>query len=379
MKYLKCITAAVFFTAFSLKSQTDSAKVETVNLEKVQPFQFTFVTPVGTNGIESFKTTNHVSLNLLVGVSKGLDGFEAGGIANIILKDVKGAQFAGFTNIVLGKVNGGQFASYFNYCGKDLKGVQVAGLGNVSLGAMKGAQVASVFNFNRKGGTGVQVAAYTNVVLGNIKGVQVASMANIAIGDVQGAQISAGVNIAKKVKGIQLGFVNIADSVDGASIGFVNIIKKGKNQFEFSGDELFYTNIAYRSGTSSFYNIYTAGYRPGTKENLWHIGYGAGTAFKLKNKLTSDINVTMHHVSDGGFYWGTSELVRLYWGVEYKVAKKIAIAAGPTCNFYVSDVLLSDYKSSKQNILPYHNFDQTTNNDFNVKGWLGARIAIRFL
>lgn len=376
MKHFKLITLITLVLSASLNSQTDSIQK---NNDKERAFQLTFVSPIGTNGLDCYKYTNHFSLNILAGVSKGLNGFEAGTLANVILKDVNGVQFAGFTNVVLGSVNGVQFASYFNYCGKDLKGVTFAGLGNVGLGELHGGQFSAGFNFNRKGGHGVQVAAHTNVVLGNFKGTQVACIANIATKNIDGAQISAGVNYAKKVKGIQVGLINIADSVDGASIGFLNFIKHGKHQLEFSADELFYTNISYRTGTSSFYNIFSAGYKPGSKDNVWHFGYGAGTSFKLKNKLWADISVTSHHINTNGFSWGTSELTRLYCGVEYKFAKKLSVAAGPTFNFYISDALLSKYNSNKTDIVPYHSFSRTTNDNFNVKGWIGGRIAIRFL
>jgi hypothetical protein len=175
-----------------------------------------------------------------------------------------------------------------------------------------------------------------------------------------------------------VGFINIADSVDGVSIGFLNFVKKGIHQIEFSGDELFYANLSYKTGNNAFYNIFSLGLQPGSKENLWQFGYGAGTSFKVKNKLRSDLSLTAHHVSTGNFYFGTSELCRLYLGLEYRVAKKFSIAAGPTFNLYISDTLLEDYASKQKNLIPYHSIDYTTANDFNVKGWIGGRIALRF-
>lgn len=379
MKNLNYITLAILIASTALSAQQDSAKTQKRDSTqyKERAFQLTFVSPLGTNGLDCYKITNHVSLNVLAGVSRGLKGFEAGVIANVILKDVEGVQCAGIANVVLGNVKGAQFSSYFNYCGKDLTGASFAGVGNVNRGELHGGQFAAVFNINRKGGEGIQLAGHTNIVLDNFKGAQIATVANFARKNLEGAQIGM-VNIAKKVKGVQVGFVNIADTVDGASIGFVNFIKKGKHQIEISGDEFFYANLSYRTGTDAFYNIFTTGFKPESKDNLWHFGYGAGTTFKLKDKLKADISATAHHVSTGSFYWGTSELVRLYCGVEYKVAKKISVAAGPTFNFYMSDALLSDY-ASKKNITPYHSFERTTSNDFNVKGWIGGRVALRFL
>jgi len=374
MKHFKFIALSVLLTTAGLKAQTDSIK----STEKERPFQLTFISPLGTNGVDCYKITNHVSLNVLIGVSRGVKGFEAGSIANIVLKDVKGAQFAGVANVVLGSIHGAQFASYFNYCGKDIKGATFAGAANIGLGELHGGQFVGAFNFNRRGGSGVQIAGHSNIMLGNFKGTQVASVANISTGDIEGAQISACVNVAKNVKGIQIGIINIADSVEGATIGLLNIVKKGKHQLEFSADELFYANLSYRTGTNAFYNIFTTGFKPGSKDNLWNIGYGAGTSFRLKDKFRGDISVTAQHVSGGGFYWGTSELMRLYCGVEYKIAKKFSIAAGPTFNIFMSDELLTKKETSRQ-VAPYHTLNYTTFDDFNLKGWVGGRIALRFL
>lgn len=372
MKKLTLLFTTLGLIAGSVTAQKDST------LNKVRPFQLTFVSPMGTNGIDCYKITNRVSLNILAGVSRGVKGVEFGGLANVILKDVHGAQFAGATNVVLGEVNGGQFASYFNYSGKNLNGAALAGICNVNLGELHGAQIAGAFNLNRRGGRGVQIAGYSNVTRGNFKGLQLSTFANIATKNIEGSQISVGVNYAKKVKGIQLGLVNIADSVDGASIGFFNFVKKGLNQIEVSGDEFFYANVSYRMGTKAFHNIFSLGLQPGSKETIWQLGYGAGTSFKLKNKLYADIAITSHHVSTGTFYWGTSELSRLYLGLEYKVGKKFSIAAGPTFNLFMSDALLPDYASKQKNLVPYHSLDHTTANDFNIKGWIGGKVALRF-
>lgn len=366
------ILAAALVSLFAGRAQNDSTQ------EKIRTFQFTFVTPVGTNGLESYKITNRLSFNLLFGISRGLQGFEAG-VVNVILKDVKGVQCAAFSNVVLGHVNGAQFSSYFNYGGGDLRGAAFAGMANIHMGELHGGQFASAFNLNRKGGHGIQIAAASNVMLGDFKGSQISAAANIINGNIEGAQISAGVNVAKKVKGVQIGILNIADSVDGATIGFLNFVRHGKHQLELSGDEFFYTNLSYRTGTDAFYNIFTLGFSPGSKDQLWQFGYGAGTSFKLKDKLWGDVSATIQHVNSSGFYWGTSELMKLYCGVEYRFAKKFSVAAGPTLNLYLSDVLLTKNDPSMNIAVPYHGLDHTTADDFNLKGWVGGKIALRFL
>lgn len=376
MRLVRLITISAVLTTALLQSQNDSAR--TGSFEK-RPFQLSFITPFGTNGMASHKTINHVSLNILAGVSAGVQGFEAGSIANVTLHDVKGAQFAGVSNIVLGNVKGGQFASCFNYCGGHLNGVMYSGFANLNLSGMEGGQIAAFFNLSRGGGLGTQVSAFSNIALGDLKGAQVAAFANIATGNISGAQVSGFINIAKRVKGTQVGIVNIADSVDGASIGLFNFIRHGKHQLELAADEMFYANLSYRTGTNAFHNIITAGFKPGSADNLWQFGYGAGTTFRMSQSLWGDMSATIHHVNAGGFYFGTSELMRLYLGVEYKLMEKISVAAGPTFNFYVSDALISDYDPAIKRAAPYHQFSHTTADDFNLKGWIGGRIALRFL
>jgi hypothetical protein len=387
----KLFLAALLLHTGSYLAQTEDKKEE----EKERPFQLTFITPIGTNGMDAPKTVNKVSLNLLAGVSKGVNGVEFGGFANIVLKDVKGLQMAGFTNVTLRNVKGVQFAGYVNYAGGNLTGAQFAGFCNVNLGTLKGAQfagfanvnmdtlhggqLAGFVNYNHKNARGLQGAGFANVNRGDHKGAQLAGFSNVSTGNVNGLQASAFFNYAKKVKGAQLGFINVADSVDGATIGFLNIVKKGLHQVELSADELFYANLSVRTGTHKFYNVFSAGASPKSSNLLWQIGYGVGTSIRISDRMRSDITVSAHHVSSGLFYHATSELYKIYIGMEYKLANKCYIAAGPTFNLYFGDALLPDYNGTYSKVAPYSMLNETNSEGFNFKGWLGAKVAIRFL
>ena len=54
-----------------------------------------------------------------------------------------------------------------------------------------------------------------------------------------------------------------------------------RRDIEVSADEIFYTNLAFRTGSRKFYNILAAGMKPekafGTNETVWSFGYGLGT------------------------------------------------------------------------------------------------------
>lgn len=408
MTRLNLVLTGLLAGATLANAQTDSSKT---NSEIKRNIQITFISPVGTNGIDCYKVSNKISWNVLAGVNGGLTGIEFGGFGNVLMHDMKGIQGAGFVNAVMGDVTGAQGAGFVNYSGGNLTGaagagfcnvnlkstigvqgsgfanyngdslygVQGAGFCNVNLGKTKGGQFAGFANYNHKEMRGTQASGFLNTNIGEVKGAQFSGFGNVSVGNVEGVQASGFFNYARKVKGAQFSFINIADSVDGASVGFLSFVRKGLHQVELSSDEVFYSNVAFRTGTRSFYNIFSAGMSPKNAGLLWNIGYGVGTSFKVSEKLRSDVSISASHVSKGLFYHATSELYRVYWGVEYKLAEKCYIAGGPTFNMYFGDALLPDFAKTYNKVAPYTLMNETNTQGFNFKGWVGAKVAIRFL
>lgn len=370
--YLVFIATVLVVGKMKTQSKKDSSTIE-------RDFQITFITPMGTNGIESLNAINKVSINIFGGGAKGVNGIEVGGFVNFIKKDVKGLQAAGFANVVLGSVKGSQLAGFVNYSADSLIGLQAAGFCNANFGELRGAQLAGFCNYNQRNFKGIQGSGFANVSLDNFYGAQLSGFANVTHGNIDGVQASGFFNYAKKVKGIQLGFLNFADSVDGVAIGFLSFSRKGLHQIELSSDEVFYTNVSVRTGGYGFYNILSTGFSPKNGTTLWNVGYGAGTSIKINEKLRSDIILSAQHVSKGLFYNGTSELYKLYLVVEYKLAKKCFVAAGPTFNLYFGDTLLPDFGTKYSQVAPYSILNETNSDGFNFKGWIGGKIAIRFL
>ena len=93
------IVLIIALVSFSL--QGFSKQNESTEMEK-RMFHLSFITPLGTNGIESWNTINHFSLNLFAGFSGGLEGIEIAGFANGLKEDMKGIQIAGFCNNTFG-------------------------------------------------------------------------------------------------------------------------------------------------------------------------------------------------------------------------------------------------------------------------------------
>jgi hypothetical protein len=372
-----------------------------------RPFQVSILPFIGTNHRMAGNVYNRVSLNLLIGYSRGVRALEVGGLINLVKENVDGFQVAGLMNVVGDSVNGTQLAGLMNINGRSSNGLQAAGLMNINeknfsglqatglmnisatckgtsvaglmniTSSLKGAELAGLANVNDTL-TGVAAAGLFNVTEYGRKTVQVAGLFNSSHSGTAALQVAGLFNSADVVSGVQLSFLNFADSASGVPLGFLSFVKKGIHQLEISGDEIFYTNLSLRTGVNRFYNIVSLGMRPGKANNYWQIGYGIGTSFKLNKSLRSDITISGHHVTNGAFYFAASEIYKAYWGLEYRLGKKFSVAAGPTFNLYITDALLPDYVSVYQQLVPAPSFSETNAEDYNVKGWVGGRIALRF-
>jgi hypothetical protein len=380
-------------------------------------FQISFVPYVGTNGYLSDKTTNDISINILAGYVKEVRKAEFGGMLNMVREDAGKCQLAGVGNLVGGTATGLQGAGMFNMARK-MNGIQVAGTLNYA-GEASGIQVSGLVNHAGKGkcaqlagwinnaseDASFQVAGLTNnapmvesfqvaglvnntretrmQVAGlvnnasKIKGLQVAGLVNNCQQS-DGTQISGLVNRASFFKGVQIGFLNIADSCSGTPIGVFSFVKNGYHKFEVSGDEMFYTNLAFRSGVTKFHTIITAGIKTDDLEKpLWTYGCGAGTSFKVNEKTLFDIDMLFQHVIKED-YVNNDYLYKICIGIDKTLWGKTSLAIGATYNFLVTDSRSDHHGEKYADIAPYHFTDKTFNNTFNLKSWAGAKIALRF-
>jgi len=246
---------------------------------------------------------------------------------------------------------------------KDVSVAQVAGVVNATQ-ELSGAQIAGVANVATKGFTGSQIAGVLNVAGGDVDGVQVGVM-----------------NVGLSIDGAQVGVFNVADSVTGIPVGLISFVAKGYHKIELSADEVFSTNLAFRTGVRGFYNIITAGIKPRTLSNaatLWTFGYGVGTAPALSRTVALNIDVSSHQVMEGNSLKYLNLLNRLTFGVDVQLSPKISLTAGGTLNLYLTDSQRDDYwplfTRSEPNIF-YHKIGDSVER----RMWFGGRVGIRFL
>jgi hypothetical protein len=392
---------------------------QAANMQNIQDtlyrkFQVSVFPFVGTNHTLSGNVINDYSYNIYGGYSLGVEKLEMGGLFNIVRGDVNGAQFAGIFNSVGGKmkflqmagiinmnrdsVDGYQLAGMINLNGnsaskfsvagllnltyRDSRGIHLAGIGNGTIGKQEGPHIAGLFNFATRDVYPVQLAGLTNFTIGNVRGAQVSGLLNFTAKEISGAQVSGLLNYATRVKGSQVGLVNITDSIHGIPFGFLSFVLKGYHKIEISADEIFYTNVALRTGVRQFYNILTVGAKPNTfkqEETFWTFGYGIGTAPKLSRTLSLNIDLTANQVVYGKSIEAINMINKVYLGLEVQAFRYVGVTFGVTLNGYITDTTYDKYQPLFTDYTPHIITDKTYSNDINMKMWWGGKIGLRFL
>ena len=337
-----------------------------VNTIRSIPVQVSFLPGMGSQQLTKGLNVNHFSLNILAGYSKGLSGFEIGGLANITESNVKGGQVAGLVNVVNGQINGLQLAGIFNYTFSKITGAQISGIGNISNHDVEGLQLAGIFNNNKGTIDGVQLGGVLNTNLGKITGLQLAGIANIQVNqitgcqisgiyglasdvngvqlsgimshtthDVSGVQVSSILNRARKLNGLQFGLVNIADTIEsGVQVGLFNFVKNGYRALEFTKDETYYCNFMYKTGGKKLYSILDAG----IGKDKVGVGYGVGFIQPIYKRLSVNIDAiysSLLATNSSDTYQGSLVNVRL--GLNYRLEKHLTLVGGLSFNHYDPD------------------------------------------
>ena len=316
--------------------------------------QLSFFTPLGTNGIDSYKYRHYISFNIIEGFNGAVNGAEFGGVLNLDKGYMTGGQFAGVANLVGGDVKGFQGAGVMNISKTvtgfqgagvvntvegNMTGVQGAGVMNIAVKKLNGFQAAGVLNINTSTDTSAfwQAAGVANFSVAHSTGAQTAGVLNIA-NDHTGAQIGL-INFSKKIKGTQIGLINIADSIDGAAIGLLSFSSNGIFDIDISTNDFMPLNAAVRVGGPLIYNIFTFGITPSADTATYAYGIGIGGEIPF-DKFYVDIDAIGWNVHKDKFefnyeYFHMNNQLRVTPG--YKINKYISVYAGPVVNVEIYD------------------------------------------
>lgn len=374
-----------------------------LNVQEVRFVQVSFIPSWGTNQLTNGLVTNKFSFNIIAGYSANIEGVEIGGVANIIRQEINGVQIAGVANVVGEDVHGVQVAGVVNTNLGNMDGVQAAGAVNRVKGDIKGLQISGVINtaaaksldslpyrgwngqisggVNRHGGERInlQVAGVYNQA-NSVDGVQVSGAINIVKGTTNGLQISSLFNHTDKLRGIQVGLINHSDTIEnGFPIGLVNIIKNGYHKLEFSTNESFYINAAYKTGGKNVYSFLKIG-----AGKYFNIAYGIGCTTNPKQNFSVNLDLSGSALfnTDSDYDVFAGDLYRAQLGLNFKLNRNITISTGPSFNFcspYKEQKELNKTNLSNRNDLYFGNYylDKAVNTK-KGKYWFGWQLGLRF-
>lgn len=391
---------------------------ENDQIYETNPYQFSIVPGVSTNGLKNSNSINNFSFNLLGGYSKGTNGLEVGCLINVDRSFVSGLQVAGFANYIGDSLKGAQVAGFSNYNGNNMVGIQLAGFGNVNTGDINGIQVAGFVNALGGNMYGSQLAGFTNLTRQSVDGlqlsgfanysakdvaiaqlsgfgnyatnnhgVQVAGFINIALDSVElgqvsgftnyamvnnGFQISGLFNYAYESHGVQVSLINYADSSSGIPIGFFSYVRSGYNVIELSIDEHFPVNLSFKTGINPFYNIFELG----TDGKDLKASYGLGTLFYISPKWQFNTDLLFGTLLDlSSFNQSYSRyLLRLEPAFNFTISNKFSLAAGPALRIYGAE---GDIGEINEPFSSYHFYEAQYDNWY-LQYWLGAKFSLRF-
>jgi hypothetical protein len=381
---------AFFLTFPDLYSQSGQKQASSSSEVIHRKAQVSILPYLGTDGFSSDKVSCNVSINILAGSINQVQGFEMGSIVNVDRCDAGKCQLAGIGNCVGGTSSGFQGAGVFNFA-KSASGVQAAGLINyVSKGS--NVQLAGVANVTTDTSV-VQISGLLNNassagkcqiagVVNNTKGsanVQIAGLINHAK-EVKSVQISGLLNSTSRLKGTQVGLINVSDTCEGTPVGIINWVKKGGyHKLEISGDELFYTNVAFRSGIQRFHTMLIVGMRPNNFDSpLWNYGWGVGSSFSLNEKTLLDVDLSYQQIIKGSDVCINNRLYKIAVGIDRNIGAKTSVFVALTYNFLSTNTGNSRYDETYSSIAPY-SFTNETSGKYNLKSWAGVKIGLRFL
>lgn len=355
LKTIAGIISLATFTWSSAEAQQKQPKAEKAPTPKIEyniglqksTAQLSFVSPLSTDGNSAKDKEYKFSLNILGGVTGGINGVELGGLFNINKQDMRGLQMAGIFNSTGGAVSGLQMAGVVNIARK-ATGFQMSGVANYS-GGINDVQMAGVVNVSE--GSRLQIAAVANYAKG----------ADVQIGVV---------NIAQRA-GFQVGIINLSGTDDAAMLGILNLVKEG-GLFEvgISANDYVYGAANLITGTDKLYSILSFGVSSSNRV----VGVGVGTRVQLGDSPRGIHFELMHNqIYKNNFKNKGRDAALEQAKILYSVRKnKFTIYGGPTINVLHKDADFTEVKD------PVYSIFKDEGSKYNFNLWAGAEIGVRF-
>ena len=227
---------------------------------------------------------------------------------------------------------------------------------------------------------GLQATGFANIAMGKMDGIQAAGFTNIAKEGIEGIQASGFFNYAKSLKGMQIGFLNVTDSIEeGFMIGFLSFAINGYHKWQLESNEVSQLDLAFKTGTNTFYNIISAGATVKDESLYWNFGYGIGSQIYFNKSAGLNIDLSFHQINKDEFTADLNMLTKLKQSFFYQFHKHLTVYGGPSLNLLVSEANLFGESAQLEGLINDGFYSKSiSEGDYNLKGFFGFHGGIRF-
>lgn len=200
------VAVAALTTVVAAPAADDSTAGQGIGAQGWTPIQVGIFAPVSIPW-DNYWDVKGFDLNLFYMETVKLQGVAISGVATRTKDEVRGVVVTGLCN----------------WNEKDFYGINLTLGVNLAFEDVYGVQ-GGLFGMRRfMGGFD---ANFLGAHQANFSGVQCAGLCNFTLDTFKGAEISLGLNMAKTVKGAQLGGINFTHELTGTQIGFFNITEE---------------------------------------------------------------------------------------------------------------------------------------------------------
>ena len=157
------------------------------------------------------------------------------------------------------------------------------------------------------------------------------------------------------------------------------MVKGGYYALELTAGEVLYTNVNYKMGVERFYTIFKLGASRYEDEPIYSVGLGFGTMLTLAEKHKLSMDLSFNHIVFNE-EWNSEDdniLAKFDLTYRYSLGEHISLLAGPSFNWYGSEMGMDDAYGSLNIPSHAHHFDCEGYQNWT---WIGfnAGLAYRF-
>lgn len=121
-------------------------------------------------------------------------------------------------------------------------------------------------------------------------------------------------------------------------------VKGGHYELKLVSGEVLHTNLNYKMGVEHFYTIFKLGWSTYKNNGVYSAGIGFGGNVTLSEKHTVSIDLSVNQIIYNDD-WRSEEdnyLTKLDLNYKLSLGEHASLIAGPSFNFYISEVMVDD-------------------------------------